>query len=65
MIDKPNYKRAKDEAEILISKLEFSDPPISLSEIESTLNLTVHVITMPEKFREVAGFVDIEKKIYS
>lgn len=58
----PNYSKAKLDAQNLLVELGYTDPPVSPLDIAKTLGLEIRQAKMPDKYSEVAGFLDLEDK---
>ncbi len=56
-----NFKRAKEEAERIITKNFITSPPINLEEIAEGEGLNLAVAEFAEK--DVSGFIDFDKKM--
>lgn len=63
MADVVNYDRAQQTAHKLLHDYGYTSPPVSPIDISGRLGIEVIEVEMPEKFRDVSGFIDMDKKI--
>lgn len=60
--NKANFNNARKKAESIIKDLGFIEPPISPAEVAAKLGLSVYQAAMPEKWKDVAGYIDFDNK---
>ena len=59
---KARYHFAQQEAEKLLRDLGYDAPPVSPLDIAASLGLTIAPVSMPDEYKDVAGFLDQPKK---
>lgn len=61
--EKARYSLARQEAETLLDRLAYDAPPISPLDIAASFGLTISLVSMPDEYSDVAGFLDEAQKI--